>query len=225
MDDTSTSGTRNDNVPGDGKYDQSILPSAVELEIGRVDLSNMTIFPDASTSENDLLLRYLSRNHDCRHLLGNYSSVPRRGLIDDHWGYRGNDTFASNAWWNFTSFMGTGNISEGDWFTTLNTDVYLWAFGGGGGTYTSANGVGLANMWTGRSHWHIHPMAMGECLGAGTRRSQNNIGAYPAGGGVGQVHVALMGDPTLRLFPVIPPSGLAHVATSGKVALSWSASF
>lgn len=141
---TAASGTRNDNVPGYGKYDQSVLPSAVELEIGRVDLSNMTIFPDASTSENDLLLRYLNKDHDYRHQLGAYASVPRLGLVDDNWGYRGNDTFASNVWWNFKSFFGYGNITAADWFTTLNIDTYLWAFGGGGGSYTSAGGVGTS---------------------------------------------------------------------------------
>ncbi|MFT5882647.1 MAG: hypothetical protein ACI9FG_001154, partial [Crocinitomicaceae bacterium] len=265
---TGASGTRNDNVPGDGKYDQSIVPSAVELEIGRVDLSSMTIFPDISTSENDLLLRYLNKDHDYRHRLGAYANVPRRGLDADNWGYRGNDTFASNIWWNFTSFFGSGNITDADWFTTLNTDTYLWAFGGGAGTYTSMAGVGisadfgttdskavfmmmlgsylgdwdnpnnflraplagtedglgLANMWAGRPHWHMHSMAMGETLGHGTRRTQNNVGEYPTGFGAAQVHIALMGDPTLRLFPVIPVTGLAQMATPGKVSLSWSAS-
>lgn len=272
VDDIEARGTRNDNVPGDGKYDQSVLPSAVELEIGRVDLSNMTVFPDASTSENDLLLRYLNRDHSYRHRLGDYASVPRRGLIDDyiHWGYRGNDTFVSNAWWNFTSFFGSENIDEGDWFTTLDTNCYLWSFAEGPGknTYTemsgvgtsiqfgttdskavfsmmlgsylgdwdtpnnflraplagTVNGLGLANMWAGRPHWHIHSMAMGETLGHGTKRTQNNIGEYPAGAGGGWVHVALMGDPTLRLFPVLSPSGLGHVSSAGKVTLNWTAS-
>lgn len=268
VNDVSSSGTRNDNVPGDGKYDQSILPSPVELEIGRVDLSNMNIFPDATVTENDLLLRYLNKNHQYRHGLGAYASVPRRGLIDDHWGYRGDDTFGSNPWWNFTSFFGSASISSGDWMTTLNTNSYLWVFGGGGGSYTSMNGVGasadfgntdsravfsmmlgsylgdwdnannflraplagtenglgLANMWAGRPHWHIHSMAMGETVGHGTRRTQNNTGDYPTGAGAAMVHVALMGDPTLRLFPVVPVTALSRVATSGKVSLSWTAS-
>lgn len=268
VDDTAASGTRNDNVPGDGKYDQSILPSALELEVGRVDLSNMTVFPDASTTEMDLLRRYLIRDHSYRHRLGAYASVPRRGLIDDHWGYRGNDTFASNPWWNFTAFFGSANITEADWFTTLENDAYLWAYGGGAGSYTSAAGIGnsaqfgstdskavfhmmlgsyfgdwdssnnflraplaateaglgLASMWTGRPHWHIHAMAVGEPLGHGARRSQNNFGDYPAGGGAGQVHVALMGDPTLRLFPVLPASALSQASAPGVVSLSWTAS-
>jgi len=268
VDNTAATGTRNDNEPGDGKYDQSVLPSAVELEVGRVDLSQMTIFPDGATSEDDLLLRYLDRDHDYRHGQGAYAAVPRRGLIDDHWGYRGEDTFASNVWWNYSSFFGPGNITTGDWFTTLETNSYLWAFGGGPGSYTgavgvgtsaqfgttdskaifcmmlgsyfgdwdnpnnflraplagTADGLGLANMWAGRPHWHIHAMAMGEPLGYGARQSQNNLGEYPTGFGAAQIHIALMGDPTLRLFPVIPASGAGQVSSAGQVSLSWTAS-
>jgi hypothetical protein len=269
INDTDAFGTRNDNIPGDGKYDQSIIPSAVELEVGRVDMANMLVFPDPATTENDLLLRYLTKNHDYRHLQGNYTSIPRRGLMDGGFlTYRGVDTFTSNPWWNFTAFFGAENVSTSDWFSTLNTDEYLWAFGAGGGTSLSAGGVGtsgdfgtidskavfcmmlgsyfgdwdsannflraplagtvdglgLANMWAGRPHWHIHSMAMGETLGHGTRRSQNNVGDYSTGFGAAQVHVALMGDPTLRLFPVLPASSLAQTASAGAVALSWAVS-
>lgn len=269
IDDTGASGTRNDNIPGDGKYDQSILPSPMELEVGRVDMANMTIFPDSGTSETDLLLRYLNKNHDYRHLQGNYASIPRRGLMDGGFlTYRGEDTFASNPWWNFTAFFGAGNVSTSDWFSTLDTEKYLWAFGGGGGSFVSAGGVGtstdfgttdskavfcmmlgsyfgdwdstnnflraplagttdglgLANMWAGRPHWHIHSMAMGETLGHGTRVTQNNTDDYSTGFGATQVHIALMGDPTLRLFPVLPASSLTQASSSGAVALSWTAS-
>ena len=34
----------NDNVPGDGKFDQSTIPSAVELEVGRVDFYDLPTF-------------------------------------------------------------------------------------------------------------------------------------------------------------------------------------
>ena len=38
---TKASEARNRNVPGDGKFDQSEIPSPVELQLGRVDLANM----------------------------------------------------------------------------------------------------------------------------------------------------------------------------------------
>ncbi|MCP5536332.1 MAG: choice-of-anchor D domain-containing protein [Akkermansiaceae bacterium] len=263
-----TAPARTQNIPGDGKYDQSILPSPAELQIGRVDFNGMTVFPDAGTTEIDLLRRYLQRNHDYRHLLGNYTNIPRRGLVDSNFGYFGGEAFASNAWWNFTSFFGAGNITSADWFGTLASNSYLWAFGDGGGTYTSASGVGtsaqfgstdskavfcmlfgsyfgdwdntnnflraplanttdglaLASMWAGRPHWHIHSMATGRTLGYGARLTQNNLGDYPTGAGGGMVHAALMGDPTLRLFPVLPVSALGSSTSPGEVSLSWTAS-
>ncbi|BDS08794.1 hypothetical protein NT6N_38340 [Oceaniferula spumae] len=266
--DTSIGPARIQNNPGDGKYDQSFLPSNTELEIGRVDFNAMTQFPNAGTSETDLLQRYLQKNHDYRHLQGNYTSVPRRGLVDDNFGYFGGEAFASNAWRNFTTFFGNANITSADWFSTLDTDTYLWAYGCGGGSYTSAggignsaqfgstdskavfcmlfgsyfgdwdstnnflraplagtvNGLGLANMWAGRPHWHLHTMATGRTLGYGARVTQNNTGDYITGAGAGMVHVALMGDPTLRLFPVIPASTLTSTSTDGSVELNWTAS-
>jgi hypothetical protein len=35
---------RHRNVPEDGKFDQSVLPTDVELQIGRVDFANMPAF-------------------------------------------------------------------------------------------------------------------------------------------------------------------------------------
>ena len=42
-----TSGTyvANHNIPGDGKWDQSIIPSKLELQVSRIDLSEMPAFP------------------------------------------------------------------------------------------------------------------------------------------------------------------------------------
>ncbi|MDB4534487.1 hypothetical protein N9242_06400 [Vicingaceae bacterium] len=68
----------NHNVPGDGKFDQSILPSLVELQVGRVDLSNIPAF---SISEEDLLIEYMNkaRNYKIRAIIPN-----ERSLIDNN---------------------------------------------------------------------------------------------------------------------------------------------
>ncbi|HLY09988.1 MAG TPA: hypothetical protein VKW04_11845 [Planctomycetota bacterium] len=85
----------------------------------------------------------------------------------------------------------------------------------------AAESHGLVAVWAGRPHWHLHPMALGETIGYCARLTQNNRGLYqPTGSFAGGVHVALMGDPTLRLHPVAPPSALQRGA--GK--LTWSAS-
>lgn len=265
---TQPSRAANVNIPGDGKFDHSVLSSDVDIEIGRVDLSAMPLFG----SQAVLIQRYLQRNHDYRFKTGGYTSVPRRGLMDGGLlEYRGEDTFASNAWWNFTPVFGSANIYTRDWFGTLQSNDYLFALAAGGGSYTSCSGVGtstdfstrdsravfnlmlgsyfgdwdnsdnllraplagtpgglgLASMWTGRPHWHLHHMALGETLGYATRLSQNNAGEYSAGFGARSVHIALMGDPTLRLFPVLPPTGLSSQTGGGTpraVELSWTAS-
>ncbi len=67
-------------------------------------------------------------------------------------------------------------------------------------------------------------MAMGESLGHGARRTQNNGSDYASGDFPKSVHLTLMGDPTLRLFPVVPPTGLIQVSMVGKVSLSWTGS-
>ena len=263
----------NRNTPGDGKFDQSTLPSDVELEIGRVDLSQLFNVPPG-VSETELLRQYLNRNHDFRHRAGNFANVGRRGLIDDDFGYFGGEAFAASGWRNFTACFGSapGSVVEQDWFTTLGTASYLWAYGCGSGTYQSASGVGstgtfgtspsravftmlfgsyhgdwdngeaflraplaghpdslgLACMWAGRPQWHVQAMALGETLGYGARLTQNNTSSFTSGYLSGNaarfVHIALMGDPTLRLHPVVPPSALSTDSSSGVPVLTWTAS-
>jgi hypothetical protein len=80
--------------------------------------------------------------------------------------------------------------------------------------------------WAGRPHWYLHSMGMGETIGDALRRTQNNNGSdyEPTGGFAGQIHIALMGDPTLRLHRVAPPSDLRVQAAGQGMRLSWAAS-
>ncbi len=263
----------NRNVPGDGKFDHSALPSDVELEVGRIDLSNFNVVP-FGVSETELLRQYLDRNHDFRHRTGNFANVVRRGLIDDNFGYFGGEAFAASGWRNFTAFFGSapGSVVEADWFGTLATASHLWAYGCGGGSYFSAGGVGtsgdfgstpslavftilfgsyfgdwdtsdsflraplaghagslgLVCLWAGRPHWHLHHLAVGETVGYGARLSQNNAGAFTSGyvvnNGARRIHIALMGDPTLRMHPVAPAGNPGATSSGGVPVLSWTAS-
>ena len=83
----------------------------------------------------------------------------------------------------------------------------------------------LTSVWAGRPHWICHHMALGETIGFSTRLTQNNTDNYDFNNYAGSVHIGLMGDPTLRMHIVAPPSGLL-VATNGfgGVDLSWNAS-
>jgi hypothetical protein len=267
-----TSGTARStlqNVPGDGKFDQTDLPSDVDLQVGRVDLANMTCFANKTPARNelDLLRAYLNKDHNFR--VGAIS-VPRRGLVRDTFGDIYGENFASSGWRNSSAFFGPQNsvaVDYDQYIPTLRDNGYLWSYGAGGGTFTTCSGIGssddfalndvktvfagfigsyfgdwdsessflraplgsgtcLAVVWDGRPHWFLHHMALGETIGYSTRVSQNNVGGglySTQNWGTHRVHIALMGDPTLRLHPVIPPSNVSASASAG-VTLNWSPS-
>jgi hypothetical protein len=84
---------------------------------------------------------------------------------------------------------------------------------------------GLASVWSGRPHWFVQHMGLGETIGFGARLTQNNgaNGLYQnqINTAAGQIHVALMGDPTLRLHVVAPPANLTAATHGNAVALTW----
>ena len=259
----------NHNRPGDGKYDQSEVPSAVELMVGRVDLHNLTSFANKSNarSEIDLLRQYLNKNHAFR--IGDIA-VERRALICDNFSDKGTDPIAGSAWRTFPGTVGR-NIQEVPWdgyLPAATGGTYLWSFASGGGSYYYSTGVAssddfalqdvrviftmfmgsyfgdwnnesnflraalgsghvLASSYSGSPHTLYFAMGLGEPIGYCMQLSQNNApgGLYPPWGqGTHEVHVALHGDPTLRLHPVKPASSLNASASSGRVNLSWGAS-
>jgi hypothetical protein len=113
----------------------------------------------------------------------------------------------------FTMFMGS---FFGDWNNESN---FLRAPLGSGWALTSS--------YSGFPHSFFHHMALGVNIGHGVLLSQNNMtnGVYePPNEGTRQVHIALMGDPTLRLHPVVPPSNLTATTPGSSITLSWSPS-
>jgi hypothetical protein len=103
----------------------------------------------------------------------------------------------------------------GDWD---NTDNFLRA-------PLAATGHALTNIYAGRPAWHMHHMAMGFPVGYSTRLTQNNNHLYVVGFGGRQIHIALMGDPTLRMHVVKPAADLTIEATGeGTHQLNWSPS-
>ncbi|PAW77838.1 MAG: hypothetical protein B9S32_09555 [Verrucomicrobia bacterium Tous-C9LFEB] len=145
--DAKLSDMRNSNRSGDGKFDQSVLPSDVDLQCGRVDLSNMGNEPTGMT-EVELLRQYLVRNHRFRRSAAPFATVPRRGLIDDGFGYRSGEAFASSGWRTGISFFGanSGQMDALDWFSTLDTTPMLFGYGCGGGSFTSCAGMGYSTI-------------------------------------------------------------------------------
>ena len=127
---------QNQNSIGDGKFDNSTIPSGTELNTARIDLYNM---PSFALSDTELVRQYLVKDHNFKY--GN-TTFKKRMLIDDNFGYFSGEAFAQNGWRNGYACLGPDSIFSGDYFTDLNTKDYLWSYGTGGGTYTSAGGVG-----------------------------------------------------------------------------------
>ncbi|MEW6303034.1 MAG: Ig-like domain-containing protein [Verrucomicrobiota bacterium] len=169
---------RNWNVPGDGKFDQSYLPSPLELVVGRVDLADLPAF---AQGEKELLRQYLNKNHNYRHKL---MTANLRGLIHDSSGTRDGEAFAASGWRNFAPWFGAANITTvpvGQWFSTLHNQSYLWAYGCGGASFFSIAGLGTSGNYNEVNTWDfaagdpraVFYMFAGSWLGDWD--SQNNI--------------------------------------------------
>lgn len=133
---TTGASTRHHNVPKDGKFDQSISPGLIELEIGRLDMFDMGAF-----SNDDTLLtkEYLDRVHSFR--MGDLSFV-KRALIDNN--FTGLN-LASTGYHNLPCFVGLDSVSDTkDYFTEQNNGSYLWSYGCGAGSYNSCSGIGTS---------------------------------------------------------------------------------
>jgi len=142
----------------------------------------------------------------------------------------------------YTSMSSLGTHTDDDevWSTDIvDTDVravFMMMFGSWLAEWDTEDNImraalatptyGLTCSWSGRPHHFYHHMALGETIGYGMRLSQNNsvlyqnqVNRFTRG-----VHIALMGDPTLRMHPVAPPSALRAANVSEGVQLSWTLS-
>ncbi len=257
---TSASRPENKNIPGDGKFDQSVIPTDVELQVGRVDLANLPTF---TLTETQLLKNYLDKDHNYRKKV---FTAQKLAVLSDNFGFFSGEAFAASGYKNFGPLVGPSNVSSANYFTTMTGgNIYKWSYGCGGGTYTSAGGIGntanfaaanlqgvftmlfgsyfgdwdavdnflraplaqgkiLTNVWSGRPHWVFDHMGMGENIGYDARVTQNNSGTYFANYAARWVHVALMGDPTLRNDIVSPVSNVVATRVGPNCNISWSAS-
>ncbi|MBI1185214.1 T9SS type A sorting domain-containing protein [bacterium] len=124
---------RNNNRPGDGKYDQTKLPSPVELQVGRVDFYAMPAF---GRTEEALMIDYLDRNHAFR--TGQWKAR-NRALIDNNFTSL---NIASTGYHNFSTMFATDSISDtSDYMTSQRRGSYLWSYGCGAGSFTTCAGL------------------------------------------------------------------------------------
>lgn len=263
-DNTSASDSRNHNVPGDGKFDQNIIPSPVELQCGRVDFYNL---PSFTETETQLMQQYLNKLHAFKMR----QFIPQdKAIIEDNFSAYA-EGFSSSGYKNFSSLVGIDNILSSDWLATLDTMNILWSYGCGPGWYQGASGIAtttdfvndsvlsvfnmlfgsyfgdwdvtnsflrsalasgnvLTNVWSGRPHWQFHQMGMGYPIGYSAKNTMSLSTTYYtsslASGYFGRwVHIALLGDPALRMHYIAPASNLTGSEDGNNVIhLNWTAS-
>jgi len=270
-------------MDGNWENNPDFIPSNIELMVGRVDFANMPgqSAPNPWPSEIEMLRNYLNKDHNWRH---QRLQVPPRALVGNRFGDRDGEAFAASGFRNFPPLVGNlyvaneqdGAPAEQRWSSMLAANAWVWAYGCGGGSYTSMSGMGthgdladvtsydlvaqdakavffmmmgswlgewdsmdnlmraalatptmgLTCCWAGRPHWFYHHMALGEPIGYSARLTMNNGGLYKNQVDLclRGIHIALMGDPTLRMHPVAPPSNLTVSSTGSGVNLNWSAS-
>ena len=257
-DNTSASQTRNHNIPGDGKFDQTVI-SQCELQVGRVDFADLTAF---SQTEEELLINYLNKAHAYK---SKVFTATERALIDDNFTSMP-EGFATSGYRNFSTMFTPSNINDSvDLRTATNNGSYMWSYGCGAGSFSNCSGIGtttnlasdslqtvftmlfgsyfgdwdsnnnflraaiaqgqtLNSMWAGRPQWEVHHMALGENIGFSSLLTQNNTNYYfgsTLNAFAKWVHISLMGDPTLRMNYIIPPSNLIVTNNNNVAELSW----
>ncbi|MFA5104311.1 MAG: putative Ig domain-containing protein, partial [Candidatus Margulisiibacteriota bacterium] len=113
------------NIPGDGKFDQTSIPSNLELTYGRVDFYDMPGIlyyggPSTFISEEEFMRRYLNKDHYYRHKQGAFSNLAKRNLSSD--------TYTSMTE-GFSQLIGGASIScsRAEWTNTLGSSQYLGA--------------------------------------------------------------------------------------------------
>ncbi len=153
----------NRNIPGDGKFDESNIPSNLELQVGRVDLSDLPAF---SSSEENLLIKYLNKLHRFKTA---QLVVQQKALIDDEFTSYA-EGFSQNGYKNFSALVGRNNIAKADYFSQLSyntssSGTYLWSYGCGAGNYTSASGIGSSSNFASDSLSSVFTMLFGSYFG------------------------------------------------------------
>lgn len=131
----------NDNLIGDGKFDNHRIPGDVTIAIGRVDFYDMPLF---ALSEVELTRQYLNKTHDFKIA---QTEVIKKGIIEDN--FAGvSEGFSSAAIRDFAAIAGADGIERGDLFETTKTQDYLLSYTCGGGSYISCAGVGYSDSFT-----------------------------------------------------------------------------
>ena len=129
---------RHHNIPGDGKFDQSVIAGEVELDMGRVDMYQMDYF---SKDDTALTRQYLQRSLNWHKGLTR-DNFQNKALIDNN--FTGLN-LASSGYHNFAALLPLSSTSDKlDYLSSQKSSSFLWSYGCGAGSYTSCNGIGTS---------------------------------------------------------------------------------
>ena len=144
---------------------------------------------------------------------GQDDSISALGLHDIYNDVWSSDIVDQDAKVVFSMFFGS---HFGDWTRTDNILRSALA----------TQSLGLTACLAGIPHWFCHHMALGEPIGFAARLTMNNTDLYRNQSNAlpRAVFINLLGDPTLRLDQVSPPSNVSASAVKGAAMLSWSPS-
>jgi len=157
-------------------------------------------------------------------------------LISYRSGHGTQDTYQGNL-----TYVGINNLNTTyDVAAHGNGSVFNMSFGSYFGDWDNYNnylrallakGDGLTSVWSGQPNFYFHQMGMGEPIGTSVRASMNNTNSNYTrqnGGWQGQtmsrVHLALMGDPTLRMRMVAPATNLTAISSGYNMSFTWAPS-
>jgi hypothetical protein len=126
----------------------------------------------------------------------------------------------------------SGVISSTDFVNDSLLNPFTMLFGSYFGDWDNQNnllraplaskGWGLTNVWSGRPYWMIHEAALGSPFYQCIKTTINCTNIYNVGSNGSGVHLAFMGDPTLRVYPVANIFQLnAQSNCTGIVSLKW----
>lgn len=138
----------------------------------------------------------------------------------------------------YTSASGIGGVN--DFASRRVNAAFTMLFGSYFGDWDSQNNLMRVNLargaltcsWSGRPVWYLHPMATGETIGDITRMVQNfspftGQSVYVPSNAQGWIHVALLGDPTLRIrFGSVPSPRQLTLRQEGRtISIEWQPPF
>lgn len=168
----------------------------------------------------------------------NFSTLVRADSIFNNRDYLTSQKNGSYLWsygcgaGSYTSCNGIGNTANfvNDSFNNIFTILAGSYFG----DWDIANNFlkaplaqsSLASFWGGIPKWYVHHMGLGMNIGYGAKITQNNTTFYFNGGfnaSNNSVHIALMGDPTLKMRNLPKVTFLNAESKNNYVYLNWPA--